>query len=80
MDNIRRLAAATQFGSRLLSLETQQQLVETQSELNIDRSKMASLDAAIEGLDQKLAGADAEIKNGFGTLGAFGKNQVGPAS
>jgi hemolysin D len=59
--DIRRLAAATQFGSRLLSLETQQQLVETQSELDIDRSKMASLDAAIEGLDQKLAGADAEI-------------------
>jgi hemolysin D len=59
--DIRRLAAATQFGSRLLSLETQQQLVETQSELDIDRSKIASLDAAIEGLDQKLAGADAEI-------------------
>jgi hemolysin D len=59
--DIRRLAAATQFGSRLLSLETQQQLVETQAELDIDRSKLASLDAAIEGLDQKLAGADAEI-------------------
>jgi hemolysin D len=59
--DIRRLSAATQFGSRLLSLETQQQLVETQSELDIERSKMASLDAAIEGLDQKLAGADAEI-------------------
>jgi hemolysin D len=59
--DIRRLAAETQFGSRLLSLETQQQLVETQSELDINHSKMASLDAVIAGLDQKLAGADAEI-------------------
>jgi len=58
---IRRLSAATQFGSRLLSLEAQQQLVETRSELEIDRSKIASLDAAIDGLDQKLASADAEI-------------------
>jgi hemolysin D len=59
--DIRRLAAATQFGSRLLSLETRQQLVETQFELDIDRSKIVSLDAAIEGLDEKLAGAKAEI-------------------
>jgi hemolysin D len=58
---IRRLAAATQFGSRLLSLEGEQQLIESQSERDIDRSRIAALDAAIDGLGESLAATDAEI-------------------
>jgi hemolysin D len=60
--SIRAKAAEVGNASLLAKLESQQLLVETQAELEIGGSKVASLDAAIKGLDQKLAAADAEIR------------------
>jgi hemolysin D len=59
--DIRNKAAEIGNASVLAKLESQQLLVETRAELEIDRSKIASLDAAIEALDQKIAAVDAEI-------------------
>ena len=59
---IRRKSAALEFGSRLLNLETQQQYVEAKAEIEIERSKIASLDAAIEGLDQQVIAYQAELR------------------
>ena len=59
---IRTKAQAMGNVSVLAKLESQQLLVETQSELKITRSKTAALDAAIASLEQKIAGTDAEIR------------------
>lgn len=59
--DIRNKAAEVGNASVLAKLESQQLLVETRAELEIDRSKVASLDAAIEALDQKIAAVGAEI-------------------
>ncbi len=59
---IRRGSAATGFGSRILSLETEQQLVETRFELDINRRKIDSLQAAVDGLDRQYASTEAEIR------------------
>jgi HlyD family secretion protein/hemolysin D len=58
---IRRKAAAGGYASIIADLESQQLLTETKSELEINRAKIASLDAAIEALDHKAAAAEAEI-------------------
>jgi len=57
-------AKAMELGnsSVLAGLESQQLLVETRAELEIDRAKMAALDAAIAGLDQKAVATEAEIR------------------
>ncbi len=59
---IRRKATATGFSSALANLESQQLLVETKSELEINRAKIASLDAAIDGLNHKVSATEAEIR------------------
>jgi hemolysin D len=61
--SIRDQAAALGNTSILAELESQQLLVETRAELDITRSKIVSLDAAISGLGQKLVATDAEIRN-----------------
>jgi len=43
-------------------LESQQLLIETTAELKITRSKIVALDAQIDGLDQKIAATQAEIR------------------
>jgi len=55
---------AAEFGnsSVLAVLESQQLLVETRAELEITGSKIASLDAAIAGLDQKILATEADIR------------------
>jgi HlyD family secretion protein/hemolysin D len=58
---IRVKAAAMGNTSVLAKLESQQLLVETRAEFEITRSKIVSLDAAISGLQQKIAATDAEI-------------------
>ncbi len=58
---IRRKAAAGGYASVIADLESRQLLTETRSELDINRAKIASLDAAIEGLDHKAAATEAEI-------------------
>lgn len=60
--SIRDQATAIGNTSVLADLEAQQLLVETRSELEITRSKIVSLDAAIAGLDQKVLATDAEIR------------------
>jgi hemolysin D len=60
---IRRRAAEIGNASVIAKLESQQLLVETRAELDITRSKIASLDAAISGLDQKIRATGAEIRN-----------------
>jgi HlyD family secretion protein/hemolysin D len=60
---IRRRAAEIGNASVIARLESQQLLVETQAELDISQSKIASLDAAISGLDQKITATGAEIRN-----------------
>jgi hemolysin D len=68
--SIRDQATAIGNTSVLADLESQQLLVETRAELEITRSKIASLDAAIAGLDQKSLAMDAEIHtNAMGELG-----------
>ncbi len=59
--DIRQRTAEAGFSSVIANLESQQLLAETKSEVEINRSKIASLDAMIEGLDQKVVGAEAEI-------------------
>jgi HlyD family secretion protein/hemolysin D len=59
---IRRKSAALEYGSRLQSLETQQQYVEAKAEIDIDKSKIAALDAAIEELDQQAVAYEAELR------------------
>jgi HlyD family secretion protein/hemolysin D len=61
--SIRDQATALGNTSVLADLEAQQLLVETRSELDITSSKIASLDAAIAGLDHKILATDAEIRN-----------------
>jgi hemolysin D len=61
--SIRDQAAALGNTSILAELESQQLLVETRAELDITRSKIVSLEAAISGLGQKLVATDAEIRN-----------------
>ena len=60
---IRRRAAEIGNASVIAQLESQQLLVETRAELDITQSKIASLDAAIAGLDQKITATGAEIRN-----------------
>jgi len=60
--SIRDQATAIGNTSVLADLEAQQLLVDTRSELEITRSKIVSLDAAIAGLDQKVLATDAEIR------------------
>ncbi|MGO9357202.1 MAG: HlyD family type I secretion periplasmic adaptor subunit [Xanthobacteraceae bacterium] len=57
-------AKAMELGntSVLAGLESQQLLVETRAELEINRAKIASLDAAILGLEQKIVATTAEIR------------------
>ncbi len=47
--------------SVVTNLDSQQALAEMKGELEIDRAKINSLVAAIDGLDQKIAGTEAEI-------------------
>jgi hemolysin D len=68
--SIRDQATALGNTSVLADLESQQLLVETRAELEITRSKIVSLDAAITGLEQKVVATDAEIRtNAMGELG-----------
>ncbi|MGA2129513.1 MAG: HlyD family type I secretion periplasmic adaptor subunit [Xanthobacteraceae bacterium] len=60
--DIRAKAAAMGNASIIAKLESQQLLVETRAELEITRSKIASLDAAIDGLDHKMAATEADIR------------------
>jgi hemolysin D len=59
--DIRRKAAAGGYASIIADLESQQVLTETKSEIDINRAKIAALDAAIEGLDHKATSTEAEI-------------------
>jgi hemolysin D len=61
--DIRRRAAELGNASVIARLESQQLFVETRAELDITQSKIASLDAAIAGLDQKITATGAEIRN-----------------
>lgn len=67
--SIRDQATALGNTSVLADLESRQLLVETRAELEITRSKIVSLDAAIAGLEQKIVATDAEIRtNAMGEL------------
>lgn len=67
--SIRDQATALGNTSVLADLESKQLLVETRAELEITRSKISSLDAAIAGLEQKVVATDAEIRtNAMGEL------------
>jgi hemolysin D len=67
--SIRDQATALGNTSVLADLESKQLLVETRAELEITRSKIASLDAAITGLELKVKATDAEIRtNAMGEL------------
>ena len=67
--SIRDQATALGNTSMIANLESQQLLVETQAELEITHSKIASLDAALKGLEQKVVATDAEIRtNAMGEL------------
>lgn len=77
---IRRKSAALEFGSRLLNLETQQQLVEAKAEVEIERSKIASLDAAIEGLDEQVTAFQAELRKTALTELSHAREQAGAAA
>lgn len=59
--DIRQKATLGGYVSVITNLESQQLLAETKSEVEINRAKIASLDAVIQGLDQKALGAEAEI-------------------
>lgn len=59
--DIRKKATLGGILSVVTDLESQQALAETKGELEIDRAKIDSLVAAIDGLDQKIAGTEAEI-------------------
>lgn len=61
--DIRAKVTAMGYASLLADSESQQSLVEAKSEMEIDRAKIESLDAAIEGLDQKAAATQAEISS-----------------
>jgi HlyD family secretion protein/hemolysin D len=68
--SIRDQAMAFGNTSVLADLESRQLAVETRAELEITGSKIASLDAAIAGLEQKIVATDAEIRtNAMGELG-----------
>jgi HlyD family secretion protein/hemolysin D len=58
---IREKATLGGIVSVVTNLESQQALAEAKGELEINRAKLESLVAAIDGLDQKIAGTDAEI-------------------
>jgi hemolysin D len=60
--DIRTKASELGNASIIARLESQQLLVETRSELEITRAKVASLDAAIAGLDDKIVATGAEIR------------------
>jgi len=67
--DIRTKASELGNASIIARLESQQLLVETRSELEITRAKIASLDAAIAGLDDKIVATGAEIRtNAMGDL------------
>ena len=67
--SIRDQATALGNMSVLADLESKQLLVETRAELEITRSKIVSLDAAIAGLEHKVVATDAEIRaNAMGEL------------
>jgi hemolysin D len=61
--DIRAKVTAMGYASLLANSESQQSLVEANSEMEIDRAKIESLDAAIEGLEQKAAATQAEISS-----------------
>jgi HlyD family secretion protein/hemolysin D len=60
--DIRTRASEIGNASIIARLESQQLLVETRAEREITESKIASLDAAIAGLDEKAIGTVAEIR------------------
>jgi hemolysin D len=71
--DIRQKSADTAFGSRFLNLEAQQQLLETKAEIGVTASKIASAEAAILGIDERIAASDAE--NRRTALGDLAKAQ-----
>ena len=77
---IRRRSAALEFGSKLLNLEAQQQYVEAKAEIEIERSKIASLDAAIEGIDQQVIAYQAELRKTALTELSHAREQEGAAA
>jgi HlyD family secretion protein/hemolysin D len=60
--DIRKRASEIGYASVIARLESQQLLVETQSELDITRAKIAALDATIAGLEQKVLTTEADIR------------------
>jgi HlyD family secretion protein/hemolysin D len=77
---IRRKSAALEFGSRLLNLEAQQQYVEAKAEIDIERSKIKSLDAAIDGIDQQVIAYQAELRKTALTDLSHAREQAGAAA
>lgn len=59
---IREKAAEIGYASIIAKLEAEQQLAEAKGDLAINNAKIVSLEAAINGLDQKIAAAQAEIR------------------
>jgi HlyD family secretion protein/hemolysin D len=68
---IRILASQLGNASVIARLESQQLLVETRAELEITHAKIASLDAAVTGLDDKIVATEAEIRDH--AMGDFSK-------
>ena len=60
--DIRTRASEIGYASVIAKLESQQLLIETRAELKVTQSKIASLDAAIAGLDDKIVATGAEIR------------------
>lgn len=69
--DIREKATLGGVVSVVSNLESQQALAETRGEIEINRAKIDSLTAAIDGLDHKIASTDAEIYSG--ALGELSK-------
>jgi HlyD family secretion protein/hemolysin D len=67
--NIRTRASEIGYASVIAKLESQQLVIETIAELKVTQSKIASLEAAIAGLDEKIVATGAEIRtNAMGDL------------
>ena len=66
---IRRKGAESEYGSKLLSLEALQQLMETKSEIILSRSRIDAAYFAIKSLDQQIEQTQSElIKNAYSDL------------
>ncbi|CCE01214.1 HlyD family type I secretion periplasmic adaptor subunit [Bradyrhizobium sp. STM 3809] len=61
--DIRTKASEIGNASIIALLESQQLLVETRSELEINKAKIVALDATIAGLDQKIAATEADMRD-----------------